>query len=108
MADEQVVSGWVWPSNVRQLCFWLSHYVGYKFDEWDWDAIAAALPNTDADSEGGWYEYPLSGEPLLTLHLARNTGASPVSVRVVGPLDALLAARAETLLDVFSDVRPVA
>ena len=98
------VGGWVWPSNVEPLLRWLSHYVGYAFDDWDWQAVANALPATDDEAAGGWFDYPLEGQPPLRVHLANSVGAAPVMVRVVGEMDPVLTARISTLLDVFSDI----
>ncbi|HVE73996.1 MAG TPA: hypothetical protein VNA30_02760 [Mycobacteriales bacterium] len=99
------VAGWVWPSNVEPLLRSVSHYVGYSFDDTDWQAIAAALPETDDERPDGWYDYPLAGEPPLRVHLACCVGAAPVMVRVVGPMDAVLEARVDTLVSVLAEVR---
>lgn len=103
--EQREVSGWVWPSNVERLLSWASRYVGYAFDDSDWQAVETALPTTDDEREDGWFEYPLVGAPPLRVHLAQAVGAAPVSVRVAGDMDHLLAARIETLLDVLADVR---
>lgn len=102
--SEREVGGWVWPANVERLLFWASHYVGYRFDDLDWQAVESALPATDDKGENGWYEYPLVGVPPLRVHLAQCVGAAPVMVRVAGDMDDVLAARFSTLLDVFADV----
>jgi hypothetical protein len=102
--DERQVAGWVWPSNVKPLLSMTSHYIGYRFDDWDWQAIAAALPATDDDREDGWYEYPLVGVPPLRVRLAQAVGAVPVMVTVAGQMDEVLAARISTLLDVLAEV----
>ncbi len=99
------MGGWVWPSNVERLLFWASHYVGYRFDHLDSQAVKTALPATDDEREDGWFEYPLVGAPALRVRLAQSLGAEPVIVRVIGELDDRLAARIETLLDVLSDVQ---
>ncbi len=83
---------------------WASHYVSYKFDDSDWQAVEAALPATDDEREDGWYEYPLCGVPPLRVLLAQAVGAPPVMVRVSGDMDDVLAARISTLLGVFADV----
>jgi hypothetical protein len=102
--EKREVVGWVWPSNVERLLFWASHYVGYRFDDADWQAVEIALPGTDDEREDGWFEYPLVGAPPLRVRLAQAVGAAPVSVRVSGDMDDLLEARVSTLLDVFADV----
>ncbi len=96
------VSGWVRSSNVRQLFRWLSLYVGYGFDESDWHAIAAALPDTDDEAENGWYDYPLAGMPPLRVSVARSVGADPVMVTVTGDMDTVLTARVDTLISVMA------
>ncbi len=98
------VGGWVWPSNVEPLLRWVSLFVGYSFDDSDWQALEAALPSTDAEAADGWYDYPLMGTPPVQVYLARNVGASPVMVRVVGTMDPVLEARIDTLVSVLADV----
>jgi|HubBroStandDraft_1064217.scaffolds.fasta_scaffold337671_2 hypothetical protein len=100
------VGGWILPGNVHTLMFWIAHYVGYSFDDSEWQAVQAALPGTDAEKDSGWYDYPLLGEPALTVWLAENPGDTPVSVRVTGDMDAVLAARVETVIHVLQDVDP--
>ena len=41
------------------------------------------------------------GTPALNVRLAQSLGGAVVSVRVEGPMDLVLAARVETLLDVL-------
>lgn len=82
----------------------LSSITGYAFDSLDADAVETGLVGTDVD-EDAWFEYPLSGSPRLDVSLARNPGAFPVAVRVVGGRDELLRARIETLLAVLGDSR---
>lgn len=96
------VGGWVWDQNVQRLLRHLSQCVGYGFDDSDWGAVSTGLQRTDED-QGNWFDYPLVGERRLTVHLARNLGAAPVSIRVTGDLDEVLAARIETLFAVLSD-----
>jgi hypothetical protein len=106
MRRAEVVAGWVRSENVSALMTWLSFFVGYAYDDSDWQAVEAALPGTDADNASGWYDYPLVGTPPLTVWLAQNVGADPVSVRVEGDMDVVLAARVDTLVSVLADVRP--
>jgi hypothetical protein len=104
MGDGQV-DGWVWPENVQPMLRLLSGYIGYAFDDSDWQAVEAALPETDADDHDAWYAYPLLGSPPLTVALAQNVGAEPVAVRVSGARDAVLSARISTVLDALADMR---
>ena len=94
---EREVGGWIWPENKMGLMKWLAVYIGYGFSESDEIAVANA-----AD---GCFEYPLAGNPPLLVALEPDDEADPVSVRVTGAMDNVLAARVETLLDVFSDAR---
>lgn len=71
------VTGWVLAGNVRTLMAWLAHYVGYSYDDSDWQVLEMALPATDADTVDGWYDYPLAGSPASTVSLAKNTKRSP-------------------------------
>lgn len=98
------VSGWVWEENVDRLMRHLAHAVSYDFDDLDRGAIETGLEDTDADQDR-WFDYPLVGQPQLNVGLARHPDAAPVVVRVSGDLDDVLAARVETLLAVYSDVR---
>lgn len=100
------VSGWILAGNVRTLMFWIAHYVSYSFDEGEWQAVQAALPATNSELASGWYDYPLIGSPALTVWLAGTPGDTPVSVRVTGDMDPVLAARFETLIHVLQDVDP--
>jgi hypothetical protein len=99
------VGGWVWAVNVPALMRQLATLIGYAYDEFDEDAVEAGLAGTDADQASGWYDYPLIGQPALTVGLAQNVGAEPVSVRVVGDMDPVLAARVDTVISVLAAVR---
>lgn len=101
---EQEITGWVWSGNVRTMMRWLAHFVGYTFDDSDWEAVSTGLPGTDSGTPDGWYNYPISGTSDLTVWPAENPGAAPVSVRVVGATDAVLVARIETLVGVLAEV----
>ena len=98
------IGGWIMPGNLRSLMFWLAYYVGYSFDESDWEAVQAALPATNSEQASGWYDHPVLGSPPLRVWLARTPGDTPVSVRVTGELDLILSARFETLIHVLQDV----
>ena len=98
------VGGWVWPGNVKPLLRWISFYVGYSFDDSDWQTIEAALSTTDSEAADGWYDYPLQGTVPLQVYLAQEVGASPVMVRVVGTMDPGLETRIDTLIRVLADV----
>ena len=88
---------------MRRLFQWISFYVDYNFDDTDWEAVAATIPETDHEVEGGWYEYPLMGTPPLMVSAAQSVGADPVMVRIRGEMDAVLHARLDTLVSVLED-----
>ncbi|CAN5269272.1 hypothetical protein BH09ACT11_BH09ACT11_13050 [soil metagenome] len=82
----------------------LSSFIDYGFGYSDWDAVRFGLEGTDADRTDGYYEYPLVGAPVLKVRLARNVGADPVSVSVIGPMGVVLEARIDTLISVLATV----
>ena len=102
--DDVTVDGWVWPSTVHTMMVFLSSFIDYGFGYSDWDAVRFGLEGTDADRTDGYYEYPLVGAPVLTVRLARNVGADPVSVSVTGPMSVVLEARIDTLISVLATV----
>lgn len=53
---------------------------------------------SDAEADA-WWEYPIDGQPPVTVRLALDPGTSIVVVHVVGDLNDVLAARVETLVD---------
>jgi hypothetical protein len=73
--------------------------VGIELDVAAEAALTGALDGTDDESPVGWFRYPLEGSPALTVHLARSPGSAVVVVRVEGDMDAVLAARIETLME---------
>ncbi len=101
--NSSVVAGWVWDRNIRPFLDLLSRYVGYSFDDTDWQAVALGLEATDDDRQEHWYSYPLEGHHQLTVLLANAVGSSVVSVRVEGLDDHDLALRTETLLDAYAE-----
>jgi hypothetical protein len=96
------VVGWIWEPNLDNFVQLVAAYVDYRWDDLDDDALIGALDATDADKPDAWFEYPIVGRPPVTLALARNRGSAVLSVRITGAFDIVLAARLETLLDVYS------
>lgn len=96
-----LIEGWVFEGNVVQFLEHVSRYTGYEYDELDEVALTGALDGTDDESSDGWFSYPLAGTPALVVHLAQAVGGSVVSVRLEGDVDAVLAARFETLFDLL-------
>ena len=70
--SDVTLENWVWESNVRRFVEWVARWTNYSFDDSDWQAIETALPETDAWGAHRWYDYPISGEPMLILHFARD------------------------------------
>lgn len=93
-----LAEGWIFEQNVVRFLTTLSHYIGYRYDHADEDALIGALDGTDDDSEAAWFRYPLMGEPSLEVALARSVGGSAVSVQVTGAIDPILHARIDTML----------
>ncbi|MFF8936890.1 hypothetical protein ACF08O_19545 [Streptomyces paradoxus] len=75
---------------------------GYDFDDSDWQAVESALPGTDVEEPGGWYDYPLSGRVPMTLLVAADPGSSVVFVRLTGEPDDRTRARIEAAVHIFS------
>lgn len=99
--DRAPVQGWVNEGNVVRLMEQISTYIGYSYDGLDEAALTGVLDETDDESSDGWFEYPLAGNPELTVHLAQSPGSANVSVRVQGDADVVLAAKIQTLLDIL-------
>ncbi|MEV7230579.1 hypothetical protein AB0M79_26685 [Polymorphospora sp. NPDC051019] len=97
------VDGWMWEGNTVRFLRHLSAYVGYRYDDADEDALTGALDVTDDETADAWFEHPLVGAPLLRVFLARAVSSAVISVRVEGDIDAILAARIETMLHLLSD-----
>ena len=100
--SQNQVNGWVEYSNTEMLFEYLAGWIGYDFGESDWQAIEVALPWTDADREDGWYEYPLLGDPVLTVRVADHPGDDIVSFQITGEIDEVLEARIETALSLLA------
>ena len=104
---EQIVATWVWPGNVRAVFDTLSRWLRYAFDEADWQAVQFGLTDTDADRDR-WFSYALVGVPQVEVHVARNEGDEPVSIRLFAPVGALpleLRHRIEGAMHVFNSYR---
>ncbi|MET7400147.1 hypothetical protein ABZS66_42345 [Dactylosporangium sp. NPDC005572] len=96
------IDGWVFEDNLVPFLEHVSRYIGYAYDHLDEAALTGALDDTDDDDDPDrWFSYPLSGTPSLLVSLARSDGGSVVSIQVKGAIDAVLAARIETLFDLL-------
>ncbi|MFR9774584.1 hypothetical protein ACL02O_00800 [Micromonospora sp. MS34] len=96
----ETVSGWILARRVRPFLDLLSRYLGYAFDQTDWETIALGLAGTDDEDAARWYDYPLGDR--VTVWLAEADGSDIVSVRVTGLPDRDLALRAATLVDAYA------
>lgn len=105
MATRQI-GGWVWPDKLQLALQYVSMWVGYPFDDSDWQAIEHGLHDTTAEHPQRWYDYPIVGTPSLTVLIARNPGADPIDVKVQGDIDDILAAKIDTLLSVLAKTTP--
>jgi len=74
-------SDWILEDNLKPFVETLSGFVGYRFDDRDWDAIRFNLKDTDVEAER-WYDYELAGERTAKLRLARDPGSIVLFVRV--------------------------
>jgi hypothetical protein len=94
--------GWIFEESLRPFCESVAEFTGYDFDDLDWQAVENALPDTDVEEPGGWYDYPLSGRVPLTLLVAADPGSSVVFVRLAGELDDRTRAQIEAAWHIFS------
>ncbi|MDG4825484.1 hypothetical protein O7635_26860 [Asanoa sp. WMMD1127] len=94
------VGGSVGEANVVPLLRRISGHIGYAYDDLDADALTGALDGTDAEADR-WFDYPLSGRPVVNVALARSGDGSVVMVRARGELDLVLASRIETAIDLL-------
>ncbi|WP_410789929.1 hypothetical protein [Kribbella sp. C-35] len=101
--DPESVLGdhWIIDTNLRPLCESVAEFVGYAFDDSDWQAIDTALPTTDVE-QSAWYDYPLLGQVSVTLLVAADPGSSVVFVRFVGVSDDRTKAQIEAALHIFA------
>ncbi|WP_346268773.1 hypothetical protein [Streptomyces sp. So13.3] len=93
---------WIHEANLRPFCESVAEFSGYRFDDSDWGATEGALPGTDVERPGGWYDYPLAGRIPLTLLVAADPGSSVVFVRLEGEADDRTKAQIDAALHIFS------
>lgn len=77
---------WIIEDNLKPFVETLSGFVGYSFDEWDWDAIYYGVRDTNEEVDR-WYQYELIGDRKMKLWLARADGSFPIFVRVEADKD---------------------
>ncbi|MFF4901843.1 hypothetical protein [Streptomyces sp. NPDC001068] len=99
------IAGWIWSRNLRAFLELLSRYVGYDFDETDWQAIEAGVQETDDEVSGSWYRYAVVGtNATVQVALARAVGGEEVSVSVTGAETPELQLRTDTLMSAFAGI----
>ncbi|MGB9996207.1 hypothetical protein ACPMJQ_16700 [Streptomyces pseudogriseolus] len=99
------IAGWIMDRNLRAFLELLSRYVGYAFDDTDWDTIETGVRDTDDETSDGWYSYPLAGtHATLDVGLARSVGSEVMSVSVTGVETPELQLRTDTLLSAFAGI----
>jgi hypothetical protein len=97
--DHVLGSGWLLYPSVRRFLELASFYVGYDFDDLDWQAIEAGIKGLR--SEDDTFGYPIAGQRELAISLSKDPGGDEVILRIAGPPDELLAVRLSTLFDVL-------
>ncbi|MEU2518579.1 hypothetical protein ABZ732_07290 [Streptomyces pseudogriseolus] len=102
--NEQI-AGWIMERNLRAFLELLSRYVGYAFDDTDWDTVEDGVRDTDDEKSDGWYSYPLAGtHATLDVSLARSVGSEVMSVSVTGAETPELQLRTDTLLSACAGI----
>ena len=81
-----MIEDWVFEENAAPLMRVLSTLVGYEWDQWDHDALAGGLAESDGES-GQWFAYPLGETPAIDVRLARDPGTAVVRFRIEAPGD---------------------
>ncbi|MGW5129906.1 hypothetical protein [Streptomyces sp. NPDC004135] len=107
VAVESFGGGWIYEESLRPFCESVAEICGYDFDDLDWQAVGNALPGTDVEEPGGWYDYPLAGRVPLTLFVADDPDSYVVFVRLTGAPDDVTRARIETALHIFGSYKVV-
>jgi hypothetical protein len=80
------VGGWIHEDNLSRVVEYIAALVHHEWDDLDDGALEAGIPSTDADlPPGAW--------------IARDHEGGILSMTISGDVDAVLAARFETLLD---------
>ncbi|EMF26657.1 MULTISPECIES: hypothetical protein [Streptomyces] len=99
------IAGWIMERNLRAFLELLSRYVGYAFDDTDWDTVEDGVRDTDDEKSDGWYSYPLAGtHATLDVSLARSVGSEVMSVSVTGAETPELQLRTDTLLSACAGI----
>jgi hypothetical protein len=97
--DEPLAGNWIWITSLRRFFELVSFYVGYRFDDLDWQAVQAGLDALTNDKDT--FSYPVIGRQELNLTISKDPGSDEVSVQITGRQDRLLGARIAGLIDAF-------
>jgi len=97
--DHALGSGWLLYPSVRRFLELTGFYVGYDFDDLDWQAIETGIEGLRTEDDT--FSYPIAGQRELAVSLSKDPGGDEVILTITGPPDELLAVRLETLFDVL-------
>ena len=96
------LSGWIWTRNLKPFLESAASALGARFDDDDWGAVHYGIQGT-SDVDDRWFVYELTGAlQTLGITLALDEGGSTdiVQVRIARGIEAVAAARIETLIAV--------
>lgn len=81
MPVQITINTWILQDNLLLFVGRVSVLIGYGFEDWDWDAMRFGVRDTDIKQDR-WYEYGLSGKPLVELAFAEGEDAKRLHVKV--------------------------
>ncbi len=81
MSAQNAITTWIPESNLLLFLERVSARIGYRFEDWDWDAIRFGIRDTDLNQDR-WYAYELSGTPPIAFAFARTEEAGRLRVNV--------------------------
>lgn len=87
-------------NNLLPLCQILANVAQYRFDDWDYSAVANGINGTNSEN-GLRFDYPLEGTDLIRLSIAKETCTAMVYVQVTFP--GHLVGHVETALDIATE-----
>lgn len=79
--NQRMIARWIYEENILPWLETIANFVGYKFDEWDWNAVNFGIQNTNVEEEK-WYEYQLIGNQIADVKIAIDVGASVMFVQL--------------------------
>ena len=81
MPAQITINTWILPENLPLFLARMYTFIGYNFEEWDWDAIRFGIRDTNIQ-QGRWYKYSLSAKPPVELSFAGAEDAKRLHVKV--------------------------